>query len=389
MSIKSKREYIEKARGHYLMATRRQKSSILDHFCIVTRLTRKHAIRILSKGYTVPRERAGRPVVYDQAILLPHVKRLWFVMDQIGSKKMAAALPHWLPHYRGADVTAEIVADLTLMSASTIERYLKIIRFQSRPHGISTTRAGHFAKNRIPIRIHDWNRQEPGHFEADTVAHCGDNISGEYAHSITATDIATTWTENRAIYTKASGGVVEQLKDIESTLPFSVRSVDFDNGSEFLNYGVLEFLEKRDRPVSITRSRPYRKNDQCYVEQKNYTHVRELFGYDRVPKRDLVALMNEIYRDHWSPFQDFFIPTMKLIRKTRIGAKIKKEYEKPQTPYDRVMKSPYLSDEEKQKLKNRYDSLDPFVLREELEKKLKTYFILLRKRELSQMPVAA
>lgn len=389
MSIKSKREYIEKARLHYAKATKRQKSYILDHFCSVTRLTRKHAIRILSKGYTVPRERAGRPPVYDQALLLPHVKHLWFTMDQIGSKKMAAALPHWLPHYRGTDVTPEIISVLSKISASTVERYLKVIRFQTRPHGISTTRAGHFAKNRIPIRIHDWNRKEPGHFEADTVAHCGDNINGEYAHTITATDIATTWTENRATFTKASGGIVEQLRDMESTLPFSIRSVDFDNGSEFLNYAVLEFLEKRDRPVSITRSRPYRKNDQCYVEQKNYTHVRELFGYDRVPKRDLVTLMNEIYRNYWSPFQNFFIPTMKLIRKTRIGAKIKKEYEKPQTPYERVMKSPYLSDEEKQKLKTKYENLDPFVLREELEKRLKAYFILLRKRELSQMPVAA
>ena len=136
MSIKSKREYIAKAREHYRQATKRQKSSILDHFCIVTRLTRKHAIRILSKGYTVPREKAGRPRIYDEAKLLPHIKHLWFVMDQIGSKKMAAALPHWLPHYRAPDVTPEIVCALTKISASTLERYLRIIRFQSKPYGI-------------------------------------------------------------------------------------------------------------------------------------------------------------------------------------------------------------------------------------------------------------
>jgi hypothetical protein len=388
MSIKSKREYIEKARQDYQRATKRQKGYILDHFCAVTKLTRKHAIRALSKGYTAPREKAGRPLIYDQATLLPHVKRLWFAMDQIGAKKLAAALPHWLPHYREPDVTAEIVSALSKISASTLERYLRVIRFQTRPFGRSTTRSGHFAKNRIPIRIHDWNRKEPGHFEADTVAHCGDNINGEYAHSITATDIATTWTENRATFTKASGGVLEQLKDIEARLPFAIQSFDFDNGSEFLNYPVLEFLEKREKPIAVTRSRPYRKNDQCYVEQKNYTHVRELFGYDRVPRRDLVLLMNEIYRDYWSPFQNFFIPTMKLTRKTRIGAKIKKEYEKPQTPYDRVMKSPFLSDEQKVKLKARYESLDPFVLKAEMEKKLKAYFVLLRKRELSLLPAA-
>lgn len=389
MSIKSKREYIGKARGHYQRGTKRQKSTILDHFCEVTGLTRKHAIRVLSRGYEVPREKAGRPREYDQDLLLPHIKKLWFAMDQVGSKKLAAALPHWLPHYRGPDVTADVLSSLHKISASTVERYLKIIRFQTRPYGISTTRANYFMKNRIPIRIHDWNRKEPGHLEADTVAHCGDNINGEYAHTITATDIATTWTENRAIFTKASGGVVEQLKDIESQLPFLIQSFDFDNGSEFLNHGVLEFLEKRDRPVSVTRSRPYRKNDQCYVEQKNYTHVRELFGYDRIPNRDLVAMMNEIYRRYWSPFQNFFIPTMKLIRKTRIGAKIKKEYEKPQTPYERVMKSQHIAEKEKEKLKERYEELNPFLLKEELEKKLKAYFTLLRKRELSKLPIAA
>jgi hypothetical protein len=310
-------------------------------------------------------------------------------MEQIGSKKMKAALLHWLPHYQGPDVTPQIIQQLLKMSATTIERYLKLIRFQTRPYGRSTTRSSHFAKNRIPIRIHDWNRKEPGHFEADTVAHCGDNISGEYAHTVTATCIATTWTENRATYTKASGGVLEQLKDIESNLPFPIISFDFDNGSEFLNYPVIEFLEKRTTPIKITRSRPYRKNDQCYVEQKNYTHVRLLFGYDRIPKRDLVTLMNEIYKNFWSPFQNFFIPTMKLIRKERFGAKIKKTYEKPTTPYDRVMKSEFLSDVQKKKLTQKYESLDPFILKAEMEKKLQTYFSLLRKRELSQMPIAA
>ncbi len=389
MSIKSKREYMEKARQDYQKGSRRYKSHILDHFCEVTKLTRKHAIRILSKGYKTPRDKAGSPPVYDQALLLPHVKRLWFAMDQIGSKKMAAALSHWLPHYHGPDVTPEIISALSKMSATTLERYLKVVRFQSRPFGRSTTKSSHFAKNRIPIRIHDWNRKEPGHFEADTVAHCGDNISGEYGHTITATCISTTWTENRAAFTKASGGILEMLKDIEKHLPFRIISFDFDNGSEFLNYPVIEFLEKRDTPIKISRSRPYRKNDQCYVEQKNYTHVRLLFGYDRVPKRDLVLLMNEIYRDYWSPFQNFFIPSMKLIRKERFGAKIKKTYEKPMTPYERVMRSEFIAEEQKKKLKEKYENLDPFVLKSEMEKKLKAYFSLLRKKELSQVPNAA
>jgi hypothetical protein len=310
-------------------------------------------------------------------------------VEQVGAKRLQAAIVHWLPHYREPDVTPEIISQLTKISAATLERYLKILRFQCRPHGISTTRPNYFLKSRIPIRTVDWNRREPGHIEVDTVSHCGDNINGEYAHTLTATDIGTTWTETRATFTKASGGILEQLRNIEENLPFPLRSFDSDNGTEFLNYPVMEFLQKRSKPIEVFRSRPYRKNDQCYVEQKNFTHVRNIFGYDRIAKRDLVTLMNEIYKEYWCPLQNFFIPTMKLIRKTRIGGHMKKQYEKPKTPYSRVMESEYLSEEEKKKLKDKYESLDPFELKSKLEVKLKTYFTLLRKRELSQMPNAA
>ena len=171
MGINSKRDYIPEARLDYQKARKSQKTFILDHFCFVTKLNRKYAIRVLGTGYKVPREKAGRPETYDKVLLLPHIKRLWFAMEQAGARKMKAAMPDWLPHYRGPDVTAEIISKLFQISAGTIERFLKPLRFQCRPYGLSTTRGGSLTK-RIPIRTVDWNRKEPGHLEADTVAHC-------------------------------------------------------------------------------------------------------------------------------------------------------------------------------------------------------------------------
>jgi hypothetical protein len=305
-------------------------------------------------------------------------------MEQIGAKKMKAALPFWLPHYRGEGVTEQVKEILLRMSSSTIDRFLNLIRFQSKQRGLSTTRRSKFLMQKIPLKPLDWNVTRPGFIEADTVGHCGDNIMGEYANTVNAVDISSTWTETRATYTKASGGVIERLKDMESSFPFSLLGFSSDNGSEFLNYSLVEYFEARENPIPMKRGRPYRKNDQCHIEQKNYTHVRQLFGYDRIKDRDLTELMNEIYRDYWCPFQNFFIPTMKLIKKERIGARIRKTYELPRTPYQRVMESPDVSDAYKAVLSSRYLSLNPFTLKEELERKLKYFYQELRKRQIAR-----
>lgn len=389
MSSKSKREYIEAIRSDYRRSCKAQKTIILNHFCTATKLDRKYAIRLMSKTSAKIRERSGRPPKYDKDKLLPHLTKLWRTMERIGSKKLKAALPGWLPHYRGEGVTVEITeeikVDLLNLSASTLERFLKEVRFQNKPHGYSTTRRGNILKNRIPIKPLDWNVTKPGFVEGDTVAHCGDNIEGEYGHSLNATDILTTWTETRATFTKASGGIIERMKEIEKAFPFRILGFNSDNGSEFLNHAFVEHFENRkENPIPVKRGRPYRKNDQCFIEQKNLTHVRGLFEYDRVETKALVELMNEIYRDYWCPLQNFFIPTMKLIRKERIGAKIKKKYELPKTPYERVLACPDVPEENKKALRERYATLNPFELKAQMEKKLQVYFQLLRKREFNK-----
>ena len=216
--------------------------------------------------------------------------------------------------------------------------------------------------------------KHPGFIEADTVAHCGNSIAGEYANSITMTDLYSGWTENRSAWTKNADSITDKIKDIENDLPFPLLGFASDNGTEFLNETLYNYFKNRTpRAVKLVRRRPYKKNDNAHVEQKNWTHVRLLWGYDRIDDESLVPMMNEIYRSCWNPLLNFFTPTMKLINKTRVGAKIKKIYDEPKTPYQRIMDSKDINIGIKEHLYLKASWLNPFFLRQELDKKLKTF----------------
>jgi hypothetical protein len=214
----------------------------------------------------------------------------------------------------------------------------------------------------------------PGFMEADTVAHCGNSLAGDFVWSLTLTDILTGWTECRATWNKGSTGVVKQIKAIEQALPFTLRGFDCDNGSEFLNYHLLRYFTEHPEKPQFTRSRPYKKNDNAHVEQKNWTHVRHLFGYDRIDSPALVEKMNALYANEWSLLQNHFCPTMKLIEKRRVGARYQKKYAKPETPYARVMASDEIDPAVKNSLRKQHETLNPFALKQEIEAKLKTIF---------------
>jgi len=236
-------------------------------------------------------------------------------------------------------------------------------------------------KNKIPISSLDARIRKPGFTQTDTVAHCGDSAAGPFISSLTVTDIFTTWTENRAMFTKKGLEVRRQFKNIEKALPFPLLAINSDSGSEFLNKDMLEFTKHGTR-VMFTRSRPYKKNDNCFVEQKNFTHVRELFGYERFEEEILVDLMNDIYSNYWNPLQNFFLPTFKLKEKIRIGSKIKKIYDQPKTPFQRVIESGVLSKYDENMLKKQKAELDPFELKINLEIKLKEFFEMVRKKNI-------
>lgn len=268
------------------------------------------------------------------------------------------------------------------MSASTIERFVN--RGKKVVKGLSATRKNKFFKYKIPLHVFNEKIVNAGHMAADTVAHCGDSLSGRFANTLTVTDRVTTWTANRAMLSKSGADMGKTLRNIERDLPFKILSLQSDCGSEFLNYRFHNYLYRRVVPVQMTRGRPYHKNDNAHVEQKNFTHVREVFGYDRIEEPRLISLMNEIYAEYWNPLHNFFLPSMKLKEKERIGAKVRKKYEIPKTPYERLMNAPNFTETQKTKLRERYQSLNPFELKAGLERKLSLFFSLLKGEEKEQ-----
>jgi len=315
MGKNERQAYLKAIRTRYRRARKKVKVTLLDEFCAVCGYHRKYAIRLLNqRGKPRKKRRAGRKPVYASAELLTALKRIWFASDQMCSKKLKATIPLWLPFYETVykALTPATQDQLLSISAATIDRVLKPVRVAYGRKGLSGTKPGSLLKNQILIRTHFWDVSQPGFMEADTVAHCGNSLAGDFVWSLTMTDILTTWTENRATWNKGAHGVLVQIQDIELRLPFALQGFDCDNGSEFLNYPLVRYFTDHPSVTSFTRSRPYRKNDNAHVEQKNWSHVRQLFGYDRFEDPNLVDLMNDLYVNEWSLYQNHFCPSMKL-----------------------------------------------------------------------------
>lgn len=384
MSHKEKKAYLAAIRKRYRKADKELKSKILDEFCAVCKYHRKYAISLLWQPFRKKRSKTkkrGSRSIYNQSYIVEPLTKIWLSTNQMCSKKLQAALPIWLPFYEAeyGQLSEEAKSKLLVISASTIDRLLKPNKAKFKRKGLCGTKPGSLLKNQIPIRTDNWDITKPGFCEADTVAHCGNSLSGDFAWSLTLTDIYSTWTENRAIWGKGSQGVLEQIQDIESKLPFQLLGFDCDNGSEFLNYHLIRYFSDRPktRMVQFSRSRPYHKDDNAHVEQKNWTHVRQLFGYDRFDKNPIIPLMNDLYRNEYSLLQNYFCPTMKLISKERVNSKYRKKYDIPQTPYQRLLASDHIPLESKQKITITYESLNPFSLRRSIETKLKNIFKLI------------
>ena len=369
---------LRKIRFRYQRLDGRGKHRMLDELCDMYGMNRKYLTRLLNQKAGKKRKRPGPRRTYRPDDILPHLKRIWFATDQLCSKKLKAAMPHWLPFYEQAyEVLPDLLQrQLLALSPSTIDRLLKPVKAKTKRRGLGGTRPGSLLKNQIPIKVNQWDEHRPGFLEADTVAHCGNSLEGSFAWSITLTDIHTTWTENRATWNKGAAGVVQQVKDVESILPFKLRGFDCDNGSEFLNYHLQRYFSDRpqERMIQFTRSRPYHKNDNAHVEQKNWTHVRQLLGYDRFDNPRVVPLMNDLYKNEWSLYQNHFIPTMKCIKKEKINSKYRKQFDKPQTPYARVLACEDIAESVKEALRLEHSQLNPFQLKRQLEEKLKRIF---------------
>lgn len=381
MGKNEKMAYLEEIRLRYRKGNKKLKTKILDEFCAVCGYHRKYALKLLWSPFRrkepKPKPR-GRKSVYAVTNVLTPLKNIWLATDQMCSKKLKAALPFWLPFYEESygDLAKDVKDKLLKISAATIDRLLRPSKAIHKKKGLCGTKPGSLLKNQIPIKTDNWDIKKPGFCEADTVAHCGNSLCGDFAWSITLTDIYCCWTENRAVWGKGAGDIVKQIENIEKNLPFKLLGFDCDNGSEFLNYHLMRYFSARpkEQMVQFTRSRPYHKNDNAHVEQKNWTHVRQLFGYDRFNKQALIPLMNDLYSNECSLLQNYFYPTMKLISKERINSKYRKKYDVPKTPYHRLLASDHISNTIKQKLIQTYGQLNPLVLQNIIRKKLNHIF---------------
>ena len=295
--------------------------------------------------------------------------------DQMCSKLLKSVMPMYVSSYEKhhGRLGNEARRKLKAISAASMDRLLRTekvdtAKWRRRPN------SGQCIKKEVPIRCEAWDVAQPGWLEVDAVAHCGGSLAGHFVWSVTYTDIHTAWTEVRAIWNRGGQQVKERTEQIEAVLPFALRGVDVDNGPEFLNRTMFRYLRKRQEPVEFTRSRPYHKNDNAHVEQKNSTHVRQLLGYDRFEDPAMVEMINDLYVNEWSLFRNLFCPTMKLIDKTRIGSRYRKVFDKPATPAQRILAAPGISKDKRVWIRRLLKDNDPISLRLCIERKLHDIF---------------
>jgi len=370
MCYRLKMDYLRTIYYRYHKATNDQKSRMLDELCKVCGYNRKYAIRRLSSPpSTQTHIRRKQNAFYaQQTIVIIH--QIWQASGYLWSERLKAAIPIWLPWVKKHFGTSrETEKQLLSISPSTIDRKLKDKKLALRKRSYGSTRPGTLLKHNIPIKVDSWDVHSPGFLEVDLVSHSGPSAEGLFIYTLDCVDIYSGWSERRAIMGKYQIDIVRALKEIQQALPFKLKAIDSDNGSEFINYHLKHFCSKEN--IQFTRGRPYKKDDNAHIEQKNWTHVRQIFGYDRYDTKKVLDAMNDLYKNELRLFQNFFQPSVKLLKIIRIGSKIKKIYDYPLTPYQRVCKLPKKADLKRtHQLHKLLHSIDPFELSKQINRKL-------------------
>ena len=382
MNQTTRRQVLEKLRRRYEPAGAEHKRKLLDQAVQLLGYHRKSAIRALRRRAQPrgPRILTGRPVQYEPGRLLPWLRPIWQAADYACGRRLVAMLPEWIPAYEQHErrLPGEVREKLLLASGRTLDRLLEPLRGSWT--GRSLTRPGTLLRQQIPIRGSLWEDNKAGWLEVDTVALCGGSVAGEFVWMVDGVDYATTWVELRAMWGRGQAGTLAALQDMEACLPFSLLGLDSDNGGEFLNHHVLKWLQKRPQPVFMTRSRPYKKDDNAHVEQKNWTHVRQCFGYERHDSPELVEPMNALVKGAYGQLQNYFHASLKLDHKERKDGQLRRIYGPAQTPLARVLASAEVSAATKKRLLENKAGLNPFALKQAVTKSLKVIEALRRRR---------
>src|SRR5512137_3037165 len=326
MSQTTRKEILERLRRRYRTAGPEHKRKLLDQAQELLGYHRKSAVRALGSAPVepVPWINAGRPVSYEPSVILPWLRPIWQATDYACGRRLVAMLPEWIPAYEAHErrLPAEAREKLLGASARTLDRLLEPLRGEG--GGRSLTRPGTLLRHQIPIRGSVWEEGQAGWLEVDTVALCGGSVAGEFVWMVDGVDYATTWVEVRAMWGRGQVGTLAALQDVEASLPFSLLGLDSDNGGEFINHHVLQWLQKRSQPVFMTRSRPFKSDDNAHVEQKNWTHVRQCFGYERHDNQEVVEPINALVKGAYGQLTNYFHASLKLDHKERKGGKVQR-----------------------------------------------------------------
>jgi len=380
LTMKERRSVSAVVAKRYQKATKKEKGTILGEYtqltgynrCYAAFLLRNQGRRMRINDNTVlvgdcrEKVKRARDRIYDEQ-LVRVLKRVWVIMDFMCGKRLEPALQEVVPileRYKEIELDRIVREKLSKISAATIDRILAPERKKRSLRQRTRTKPGTLLKHQIPVRtFSEWDEQRPGFVEIDLVGHEGGEPGGEYVQTLDMTDVCTGWTETQAVKNKARVWVFEALKEIRRRLPFRLLGIDSDNGSEFINSHLYGYCEQEK--ITFTRARAYRKNDNCYVEQKNYSVVRRAVGYNRYDTPQQLRLLNQLY-SHLRLYTNYFQPVMKLKEKIRMGSKVKKRYDQPRTPYHRVLESPLVEKEHKKKLNQEYAKLNPAELRRQI-----------------------
>lgn len=373
MSLKSRKELVKKAKGRYLKATKPEKVLILDELSQNTGLARNYLIQILSAkvdlDYINPINRKRR-VSYD-ANVVHYLKKIWTIFDYPCGQRLAPMMSEYvlvLERFKEVIIPDSVKEKVLKIKSATIDRRLEKFRTFRHKKTFSTTKPGSLLKKNIPIKTSSWDEMRLGYGELDTVAHCGNSAAGEFIFTLTYTDIASQWTISEAVMSKGQMGIKLALENIAKRLPFTLKGIDPDNGSEFINWQLYRHCLAHN--IEFTRGRPYAKNDNAHIEQKNYTHVRKLMGYGRMDKEWQLNKMNDLYWNEQDFYKNFFLSNKKLIEKKRVGTKIVKKYDIPRTPFQRLLENKEFPESEKEKMKMIYAKLNPAELKRGLDRKI-------------------
>ena len=369
MSLITRREVILVVSQRYRDARRLDKSRILDEFVAITGYERKYAIQVLNHP---PQERRVRQTRLKARRYTPQVKdalvKLWRITDGLCGKRLVPALPDLveaLQRYGELTLDEPTRTLLLAISPATADRLLQDERRARQGRGRATTKPGTLLKHQIPVRTFaDWDDERPGFVEVDLVAHCDDSVAGDFLYTLVLTDIATGWTECVPILNRSQKAVTAAIDLARTRFPFKLLGLDSDNGSEFINADLLRYCQ--DHHLTFTRSRPYKKNDQAHVEQKNWSIVRHFVGYDRFESQAAHQALVGLY-GVLRLYTNFFLPSLKLIAKQRVDAKVRKTYDTATTPYRRVRASAILALDDLQDLDALYATLNPAALKRRLD----------------------